>query len=500
MRKYFFVVITFLVIFFVWYKVLGQTFLGEGYYYFDSGQNFFRKGFSLQPLNNYLSYYDNLPRLVFDILPPIFRDNLVLYQGFELLSLAFLSLAIFVAVSYITKNRWVGLISTLFFSTSYVGLFEMLAVGNYQRFVQRIPNFIFVFVSFFQLARYFSTRELKYLIFSLVIFTITTFMAHYSTFLLPLFIFYPLAEFITNKPKLKNFPKYFFVSLSFLLINLFIIQSDFYNPGLKSSSALFQVKDQLNLVAMQLSSISYPPTFLTSISKIAQPHIRTISLLSIPVLCLYLLGFYLIKKREPKYLSLYLTSVLTIFAILFLNISIGKIDSGTFVRGDRYYFIPVETLNQLGVSFVGGSRYYVLPVIFNSIVFSIILWVIFKKRQKVFYFLASFIVFVHIVYNSQLVWREIDQIQLISENMKIYLSYTKTNSDKLKGASVVVTPPDFIWASQMVRVFYGNDNLKFIPFKAGWEKEIDREVFKKTIILDFDYNNHVVVEKPVLTK
>lgn len=457
-RNIFPTLITIGVVFFVWYKILFQVPLGEGYYYFDPGQNFLG--------STYFANYDNLPKIVFDILPPIFKDNLILYQAFELFALIALCLTIYFVINHFFKNKWLSLFATLLFSVSYVGLFEMIATGNYQRFIQRIPNFIFLFISFLHLAKYLDTKKIRYYLISIIIFALTVFMAHYSTFLLPLFLIYPV---------IKN--KNILISAAFLLVNYFLVKNDFYAGRVGFSF-------DLNLILLQLSGITYPPTLLNSIGNIAQPYTKAVILLSIPIIVIYFIGIYLVKKREPKYLVFYLTSLLTLFLILFLNILIGKIDYITFVRGDRYYFISVEVLSKLGVNFVGGSRYYVLPTIFNSIVLSTVFWVLLKNKKRLFYFSSAIILVIYLIYNISLIWKESDQIQPVSERMKTYINYTKSISDKIQDYKIVVTPPEFIWSGQFVRLFYGNENLKFIPLKSGWEKEVDKKLLDDTIIIN----------------
>ena len=280
-------------------------------------------------------------------------------------------------------------------------------------------------------------------------------MAHYSTFLLPLFLIFP----IITKPSLKSL----LISASYFLVNYFFIKNDFYNPGLSASSIIPTDKNFIDLILLQLSSITYPPTFLSAIAQITQPYTKTIKLLSIPIIIIYVIGIYLIKKREPKYLVFYLTSLLTLFSILFLNFHIGKINLLSFARGDRYYFISIEMLSKLGVGFVGGNRYYVLPLIFNSIIFSSIFWVILKSKRKLFYLLSALLLAFYLIYNTKLSWKEIDQIQPVSNRMRVYLNDAKLISPELRTAREIVTPREFIWSAQFVRLFYGNRDLKFIP-------------------------------------
>src|SRR5258708_5247624 len=64
-----------LITLFVWYKILNQTFLGEGYMYFNKNLSLL-SNFRLSAFTD----YDNFAKIFFDITIPIFKDNLVLYQ------------------------------------------------------------------------------------------------------------------------------------------------------------------------------------------------------------------------------------------------------------------------------------------------------------------------------------------------------------------------------------------------------------------------------------
>src|SRR3990167_2228426 len=104
----------------VWHKVLGQMFLGEGYYYFDRTQDFLalRNG---RLVADKIWGYDNLARIIFDLLPPIFKENVPLYLAFQLFVVTTLYLTFYFLLKAITKNKLLSLTATIFFLANYVG-------------------------------------------------------------------------------------------------------------------------------------------------------------------------------------------------------------------------------------------------------------------------------------------------------------------------------------------------------------------------------------------
>ena len=68
--------------------------------YFDPAYNFFKKGGV-----SHLKGSDNFARLIFDILPPIFRDNVQAYLLLELLIAVTFFILFYAIFASITKSR-----------------------------------------------------------------------------------------------------------------------------------------------------------------------------------------------------------------------------------------------------------------------------------------------------------------------------------------------------------------------------------------------------------
>lgn len=481
----------------VWHKTLNQLFLGEGYYYFDHGQNFYTNG-GLSTFSQYLIQYDNFARLIFDVLPPIFKDNILYYQIFQLATFTIFSLVVYYFAKSFSKNKWLSLITTIIFSVSYSGVFEILAIGNYQRFVQRVPNFIFFFISLIWLKKFFDTKKISHYFISLLVFIFTVFMSHYSTFLTPVIPSLTIAYAILSKQgsnilsTIKSIFKNVIIILPFLLFNYLIIKSDHFNPENGLVSTHFVVKDIVQQLLLQFSHMTYPATVIQKIATISQPSTTIVTAIAIPIIILFIVGFFLVKRKSQELTIIYLTSLLVIPAILFLNVYIGKIDFLSLERADRYYFVPFGVMEKLNIGNIGGNRYYYLPTIFTSIIWGILLYTLTTKK-KIYQLFTIIILSTYVFYNANLIWTEIDKTQPISDRMNTYLTYIKSISNEVKNKSVIVAPAEFIWAGQVVREFHGNPDLKFIPTKDLQEAVVSTKK-ENILILDYDNSNNQVIK------
>ena len=160
-KKLFLAFIIFILTFIVWGVVLKQVPAGEGYTYFSPIYVFWPKG-------GYVSVvaHDNSAKLIFDLAEPIFGTNLFLYMLLEVSLLGGLFVAFYFFVLYISKDGNLSFLATVFFLANYTGLFDMVAAGEYQRFSQRVPIIVFIFVAFYFLISYLRGNGLNNLVFS----------------------------------------------------------------------------------------------------------------------------------------------------------------------------------------------------------------------------------------------------------------------------------------------------------------------------------------------
>lgn len=471
----------------VWHKTLNQVFMGEGYVYFDTRFPFISNG-------NFsdLWRYDNFARIAFDILAPIFKDNILYYLAFQLLTLVFLATVLFYLTKYFTKNNWISFSASIIFATSYLGLFEMIGTGNYQRFVQRIPNIIPQLLALLQLARYIDTKKISYYFWSLFLFAISVFMAHYSTFLLPAFIIYPLAFSISHKSSFKKLWQNIFLSIPFIILNLILISKDPFTPNGHFLTFIknFGIGKVISSVTLQFSNMIIPPFLVEKISAITSSYDGILIIITIPILILFILGAFLLRKKQNKLSTIYLTSLFLIPTLLFLNIYLEKVDPIHNMRGYTYYFLPnIYSANPALTATVKGDRYYMLPYIFLAILIAILIYVFAKSISANFYKGFTFLfISAYVLYNSFLVQTNIARIQPVSEDLKLVVSHIRSISYQLNNESLIVIPREFFWLLPMVQRIYQYPNLKFITKDTSWKEQIKNINQKNVILIDFYYD------------
>ncbi len=471
-----------------WHKLLNQAFLGEGYYYFDRQQDFINQGGKLAE-----TYHPDLfARALFDILPPIFGDQIFLYLAFQLFVMILLNITIFYFVKFFTKNNLIAFVATVIFLSSYMANFEMLGVGQYQRFAQRIPILIPLLLSFIQLAKYLETKKLIFYFLSISLFAVSVFFGHFATFLLPLFFIYPIIYQLFEKITIRNFLTAFSISFSFVFINYLIILQDHLKPNTSFGDFLISkgILPLIEDIILQLGNMVIPPFIIEKVASISNPYTLTLIILTIPIIALFVLGIKFIDKKDTRLKLIYLSSLVFIPSLLFLNLYLGKVNPGFNISGYHYYFTPPFYIDQLHASTVKGDRYYLVPYIFISILFSFLLWLIWKKGLIGKIIILPILLF-YFTYNLKLIWNNLDAIQPISNVMKNYIQFTKSNSSKFDNNTIIIAPRDLIWPSSFIRAFYGKPEMQFYLINDNWKSLTEN---KKVLIFDYDYKKNKVID------
>lgn len=474
-----------------WHKLLWQAPGGEGYYYFDSGQDFVSHGRFTD-----LGQLDNFAKLTFDILPLLVNDFIPGYFIFQLIIMILLNLTIYFVVKFFVKNSLVSFTVAIFFAVSFIGSFEMLGSGNFQRLVQRVPNLIPQLFSFQQLAVYLQTRKIRNYFFSVLLFSLSILMGHFSTFLLPLFLVFPLVKYLEDFPKalnfetrLKLFLRIFIVSSSFVILNFVLISKDSLKPDLNllefiSKAGIINISEK---ILLQFASLSIPPFIIEYISRVINPYKYSVLLLSIPWILIYIAGVILIKKFKPQFFSIYLTSVLVIPILLFLNLYLGKVDPLHNIRGYNYYFLPSNYPNsEIFSNALKGDRYYFVPMIFVSIIWTMLLSVLNLKKFKLNLVVIVTVFLLYIYSNISLIWVNMDRIQFNSNLMKNYLNFIKGKSEEFDNETIILSPRPLIWPAPFIRLFYGNPDIRFINSQSMWREEIGNINPKNIYYFDYD--------------
>lgn len=472
------IILLFLTIF-TWYKILFQMFMGEGYTYF--GKSFFED----------LSFADKLVRyekgtwLIFELLETAFRDNLFLYQLLALFTLMVLGILFYLLVYEITMKKSIAFLSALFFSVSYNGMFEMIAIGNYQFFIQRMIYFLLLFPSALFFVRFLKTRKEKYFLFSVLLYIISLYLSQFSTFFLPfllsyLFVFLFFTSGTIREKSFLGLRALFFVAPTLIFHyaesqygGSFLLRGQNFFTFIINESAT--IIDQIQL---QLTVLSVPSQALIFFSKVQESSLRsTIPSLYFPLLLFYIgIALYVISK-EKKLRVPVISSFFFIPIVFILNI---------FTRGSDF----IENI-------LPGSRYLFVPSIGFSIILSIFLFVFFSHKSIIPKSVAI-VVIVYLVYsNIQAIYSEIDKDFYKHIAAKKSIEYIKNISPKLSSDSFVVVPSVLsYYGAYFCQEFYGKEKTIFMPFFADWHKELKRPFDpKKDYIIDYDFGKGMVVDR-----
>lgn len=442
-------------IFFVWHKVLNQTFLGEGYFYFNE-KLYLIKGWNFP----YLGDYDNFAKLFFQLITPIFKDNVRIYFFTELFIVVTFFYIFYFVINKITKSKFVAFVSTVFISTNYLALFEYLGAGNYQRFIQRFPNLIPLMIAFYFLWKFNDTKKKGYLIYSLLIYSLALIMGHFSALMLPLFLIYSSVVVLAKKINLKNLLLTFLICSLYIFITYFLTRYSFQKPNYSLVGFLKTEPNILWRILYQIPIITFPLGLLKYIS------LKSTFVISVSF---YLFGGYVIFKRLSKLKSFYITCFLSMLGVMF-----------TYLYTDPRLDVTKS---------LGEDRYYLLSSLFAVVIWAMILKALFIKHSKGLLITSTVILTSFVVYNTSLVWGNIDKIQYQSQMYKVFIGYFKDNKMNIREGSVVVAPYYLTFSSPLISsTILDGKGVEFVLPSAGWEKAY-RKTKGRVYVFDYDNGN-----------
>lgn len=474
-KNFFVLSLIVLVTWILWHKILNQAFLGEGYYYYSLGQHFIVKtkhGLTIDRPGK----LDNFARLMFDVLVPVFKDNLQAFFLLQIITAVIMYFTLYLVLSKITKKSFFSFSATIFFMANYVASFQMMGYGNYQWFVQRIPMLPLVFFSFYLLVKYLRLKRSRYLLFSFFVYFISVFFAHFSIFLLPIFVFYPFVRLVVTsfrkrEMKFSELLRAVLITTLFTLISLALIQKDGQNPHTNPIAFLFTEPNVVENTLYQIPALAIPHDLIRFIARnspwgiIKNPFIPIIKLLLIPIILVYFYAGIKLAKKSRSFFILYLTSALSVLATM-------------------YFYIYVDGKDRPLVNFDQGRHLFV-PSMFGAICFAILLYVLIK-RKVVYKIIVSILLLITVIYNGHLISKHIDSIQYQSEAFKAYIGAIKSYSSEFTDKTIVATPSYLQWPNLMLDALYAPEGMRFYSGLRPLEK-IPVEDRKDVFVFDYAY-------------
>ncbi len=463
-----------LITYLTWYKTLNQTFLYEGYYYFDIGQKFFYSNSTTT-----LTGYDNFAKFIFEILIKLFGSNIWYYQLFQMFIFFLVYLSLYFVIFKITSSRIIGFFTSFFFATNYIGSFEMWATGNYQRFVQRVPNLIPLLFSFYFLDIYLKSNQLKHLLFSFLLFAISILMAHYSSLFLPLFIIHPIISTFRKKPNSSKYFKIIVIVAIYLLIT-FIITANSPQKSSQSFIVFLKTDHLLEKAFFQITLLSIPQDLIGFIAQAFdknsfKPYTETVRALTLPVFFLYILSLFIVYKRAKKLFKLHLTFLLAWILHIFIYL---------FIDGNKFNIFRD----------FGTDRHYFISSMFVSVLFATILYVLIRNKRNIWKLLALFTVLSLFINNIYHIYSNIDSTQYKSEAMKNFVYFLDKESLNFDKDSIVIIPSSFIGPSSLINRIHNQNTDYQLPIE-GWQNRIPQTKKDKVFVFDYKYSDNKLFEK-----
>lgn len=430
--------------FFIWYRLLGQAFVGEGATYLVEPY--------ASQLGGYLEIfkrYDVQALLFFRAFGNIARDNMRFYMGALLLGITLVSCGLFMWVREATKSALAGIISSMLFIANFVGSFEILAIGVYPYFIQRVPNFALALISLVFLSKFLSTRKKKYYLLSFLFYAMGAFLAHYTLLILPTLCLY-VAIYVLFEEAFSI--KRCFYGLIYILP--FVVWSYFLyhiEPKLVRIEGLYQLINttpQLLLnVLSKLTIMTFPQEVIMFLSNAifgmslgrVETFLEAIKNISYLVGALYTMVAFFVIFKYKKYRSFML--------VVFFSIPISLI-MALFLRESIIY----ET---------SSSRYLYFPSMVVSIFWGLIFYLMIRKNFIIKILISIFLIY-YILFERKLIMRSFDEVQPKHDSIHSTISFLKTEYKNFPENSVVVFPKtNSSYHTQMYDRFYGGRGVSY---------------------------------------
>lgn len=468
----FFLLLLALLSIFVWHDVIYQTPLGEGYIYFSDYYRYISAGRIVEPTT-----YDNFARIYFQILTPHLKGNVALYMSMELGIMVTFYLSFYLVVSRIFNNRFFGFYSTLFIVANYMGQFDLIASGEYQRFVQRVPIIIPLLFSFYFLSKHnMDTKSISsYLVLSLVLYVVGIYLGHFAVFATGPFIIYPWVCLLTKKINLARVVYSALLSFGYIIIAyLFNLFDQSYGVGQAREQLynFFVSADTFPRVFYQLAVVMLPSQLIKYIAlhwylgPVAYPYTAVIKVLSVGIFIFLSSGLYFVYRVKKEIFVFCLVFFLSIYAEMLL-----------------YCYVD-SRLNVL--LNVGQERFYFLPALFLAIVLPACIYFPLLNSKIFGKIMLGIISLVMFMYNTSLIWNDAGLIQYKFDAMKRYFYYLEAIGTRLNGDETILQASMFSPASGFVKRYYLPGDVKLLSINCP--NLATTNVGRDTLLIGYDYD------------
>lgn len=411
----------------VWRFIIGTQFQGEGFYYFTKDVTGFAN--TLAP--------DFFARAVFHILPRLFGGHVFLYMWFQLIWILFTEIVFYLTVRVVTKNKYIAILATLFFSLSFVSKYDMFATGGYQYFVQRGVILLPQLLSFLFFSLYLSrgTYFLSHYYLSLLLYIFSIIMGFFGTWFLPVFLGFPLFYLIFNWQTLKKHARrIIWTPIPFLLSNLLIIKQSSFVPGESIQSFVYNnIQHVITGILQQLAVVT--PGLVDALKYFNKNTFEWILILTAVLYCLAFTTVYILNRNLR---ALIVTTILSLAAMLVFNM----------------YLNEANVLHTFG-----SSRYFYYPFTMVAVFWSIFFYSV-ASKGRLFYRIMLILCPVWVLYNIYQISQARQYDEPIQTANRETIDYV-TRMEFGEGSFVQLPASIGGWGHEFVSRFYSKQKTKF---------------------------------------
>lgn len=413
-----------LVTIFIWHRILGQAFLGEGPYYLSEPWHteIFKNGYF-----SIFARYDVQTLLFFRLVGDLAKMNMEFYMGFLLLGVTLVNCGLFLWIREVTKSTIVGVISTTLFIANFIGSFQIIASGAYQYFIQRVPNFALAFASLVLLAKFIDTKKVKYYIFSFFLCALAMFLAHYTLLIAPVFLLYIGAHCLFEGSfSIKRCVHGFLYILPFIVLNYFIYYLDSgIRTGVELSQLIFEEPGIVLKVLQKLTIMTFPREIILFVSKTlfgwvhgrVESYTESIIALSSLVGVLYsVIALYIFVKYKK-----YRTFMFTIFLSIPVSLMMAL-------------YLRINILDE-----TGSSRYLYVPSMFVSAFWGLVFYLLMSKKT-ILKILTPVLLIFYVLFERNLILQNFDATQSKHDSVHAAIYFLETERESLPDNSIVIFP------------------------------------------------------------
>lgn len=253
-------------------------------------------------------------------------------------------------VFHLVKRNDISLLAVILFGTNTTGL-EMYAYGNYQWFVQRALALIPLFASAIFFVRFLrqKDRQTQSYVIALFFYWLSFVLFHFSLFVFPLFVMllviYGFPKGMSWTKLLMRTVQF----LPFLFIPILLLPRGYHTSYMGDNYVTYLwtfTRDRgwelVNALVHQFVILSVSQNVIDVLAGFWNiSHRQVSSFLRLPTVVAYGFGFFfLYRQKNVEFVKLAIGSIGFIVAVLFLNLVIRWEMSWNVSSGSRYIYIP----------------------------------------------------------------------------------------------------------------------------------------------------------------